>query len=207
MRAELAAIAKGEADIVIGTQLVAKGHHFPLMTLVGVVDADLGLANGDPRAAERTFQLLHQVTGRAGRSGGKSVGLLQSYQPDHPVIQAIASGDHEGFYEREIESRRLASLPPFGRLASIIVSGTDRREAENHAKALRLACPKTEDVRVLGPAEAPIHLVRSRYRFRLLIHAQRSFNLQDWMRGWFAGAPKPRGSIRVQIDVDPQSFV
>lgn len=207
MRAELEAIAKGEADIVIGTQLVAKGHHFPFMTLVGVVDADLGLANGDPRAAERTFQLLHQVTGRAGRSGGKSTGLLQSYQPEHPVIQAIAGGDHEGFYEREIESRRLASLPPFGRLAAIIVSGQDRREAESYAKSLRLCCPKNGEVRVLGPAEAPIHLVRSRYRFRLLIHAQRSFDLQNWMRGWFLTAPKPRGSVRVQIDVDPQSFV
>ena len=182
MRLELAAIAKGEADIIIGTQLVAKGHHFPMMTLVGVVDADIGLSNGDPRAAERTFQLLYQVTGRAGRSGGKSIGLLQSYQPDHPVIKAIASGDVDGFYEREIEARRIATLPPFGRLAAIIVSGHDRGEAEAYARALRKACPITKEVRVLGPAEAPMALVRSRYRFRLLVHSARGFELQDWLR-------------------------
>jgi len=131
MRLELEAIAKGEADIVVGTQLVAKGHNFPLMTCVGVVDADLGLANGDLRASERTFQLLSQVTGRAGRSGGKSVGLLQSYQPEHPVIQAIAQGDREAFYRQEIENRRQAKLPPFGRLAGLIISAANRQEAEN----------------------------------------------------------------------------
>ena len=121
LRLELEAIAKGEADIVIGTQLVAKGHNFPNMTLVGVVDADLGLANGDPRAAERTFQLLSQVTGRAGRTGKKSLGLLQTYQPDHPVMRALISGDAEAFYERETAERERAHLPPFGRLAGIIV--------------------------------------------------------------------------------------
>ena len=118
MRVELDAIAKGDADIIIGTQLVAKGHNFPQMTLVGVIDADLGLSNGDPRAAERTFQLLHQVTGRAGRAGGESRGFLQSYQPEHPVINAISSGDAGGFYQREVDSRKNALLPPFGRLAS-----------------------------------------------------------------------------------------
>ena len=207
MRVELDAIAKGEADIVIGTQLVAKGHNFPLMAMVGVVDADLGLSNGDPRAAERTFQLLHQVTGRAGRAGGRSLGLLQSYQPEHPVISSIISGDPTGFYEREIESRRLTSLPPFGRLASVIISGNDRQETEKYARALRQACPPSDTARVLGPAEAPIAMVRGRYRFRLLIHAPRSFALQDWMRGWFRDGPKPRGNIRMQIDIDPQSFV
>ncbi len=207
MRLELAAIARGEADIIIGTQLVAKGHHFPMMTLVGVVDADIGLSNGDPRAAERTFQLLYQVTGRAGRSGGKSMGLLQSYQPDHPVITAIASGDVEGFYARETEARRVSTLPPFGRLAAIIVSGHDRRETEDYARALRKMCPTMDGVRVLGPAEAPMALVRSRYRYRLLVHSGRGFEMQDWLRKWFAAAPKPRGSVRVQVDVDPQSFV
>lgn len=207
MRVELDAIAKGEADIIIGTQLVAKGHNFPLMTLVGVVDADLGLANGDPRAAERTFQLLHQVTGRAGRAGGESLGLLQSYQPDHPVISSIIAGDPKAFYEREIEARKATSLPPFGRLAAIIVSGKDRRETERFARDLRLACPASKEVRVLGPAEAPLAQVRGRYRFRLLVHAPRAFNLQNWLRAWFKDAPKPRGSNRVQIDIDPQSFV
>ena len=207
MRVELDAIANGEADIIIGTQLVAKGHNFPLMTLVGVVDADLGLANGDPRAAERTFQLLHQVTGRAGRSGGKSQGLLQSYQPDHPVISSIIAGDPGKFYQREIEARKNTSLPPFGKLVSIIISGKDRRETEGFARELRLSCPATEGVRVLGPAEAPLALVRGRFRFRLLIHSPRSFNVQNWIRGWFKAGPKPRGNLRVQIDVDPQSFV
>ncbi len=207
MRLELDAIAKGEADIIIGTQLVAKGHNFPLMTLVGVVDADLGLSNGDPRAAERTFQLLHQVTGRAGRAGGKSRGLLQSYQPEHPVISAIKAADTEAFYEREIDARRLSSLPPFGRLAAIIISGQDRRETETYARALRHACPHTKEVRVLGPAEAPLALVRGRYRFRLLVHAPRSFAVQNWLRAWFKDGPKPRGNIRVQTDIDPQSFV
>ncbi|TIN50886.1 MAG: primosomal protein N', partial [Mesorhizobium sp.] len=141
LRLELEAVANGEADIVIGTQLVAKGHNFPGMTLVGVVDADLGLANGDPRAAERTFQLLSQVTGRAGRTGKKSLGLLQTYQPDHPVMRAIVSGDSEAFYEREIAERERAVLPPFGRLAGIIVSAATRAEAETHARGLRRAAP------------------------------------------------------------------
>ncbi|MEO0547992.1 MAG: primosomal protein N' [Pseudomonadota bacterium] len=207
LRLELEAIAEGKADIVIGTQVVAKGHNFPNMTCVGVVDADLGLANGDPRAAERTFQLLNQVTGRAGRAGGESVGLLQSYAPDHPVIEAIASGDREAFYEREIAMRRTASLPPFARLVSLIVSAGDKREAENHARAVRQSAPKEVDVSILGPAEAPMALVRGRYRYRLLVHAPRAFDVQTYVRSWLAVAPKERGSVRVQVDVDPQSFL
>ncbi len=207
MRLELEAIARGDADIIIGTQLVAKGHNFPFMTMVGVVDADLGLSNGDPRAAERTFQLLHQVTGRAGRAGGESIGLLQSYQPDHPVISTIIEGNSENFYDREIEARRLASLPPYGRLASIIISGKDRNETERYARTLRQAAPKSDIVRVLGPAEAPLAMIRGRYRFRLLIHAPRSFAMQDWLRSWYRQADNPRGNIRVQTDIDPQSFV
>ena len=207
MRLELDAIAKGEADIIIGTQLVAKGHNFPLMTMVGVIDADLGLSNGDPRAAERTFQLLHQVTGRAGRAGGKSLGLLQSYQPEHPVISAISAANPEAFYDREIQARQNASLPPFGRLVAIIISGQDRHQTENYARTLRHAAPVSGEIRILGPAEAPLALVRGRYRFRILVHASRSFALQNWLRDWFKKAPKPRGNIRVQTDVDPQSFI
>ena len=207
MRLELDAIAKGEADIVIGTQLVAKGHNFPLLSLVGVVDADLGLANGDLRASERTFQLLSQVTGRAGRAGGKSLGLLQSYQPDHPVIEAIASGDREAFYAREIGNRLAGGLPPFGRLAGIVVSAAERPEAERYARSLRNRAPAAEGIRVLGPAEAPLSMIRGRYRYRILVHAQRSVDLQAWLRQWFGEADKPRGSVRVQIDVDPQSFL
>lgn len=207
LRLELDAIAKGEADIVIGTQLVAKGHNFPLMSLVGIVDADLGLANGDPRAAERTFQLLSQVTGRAGRSGLKSHGLLQTYQPQHPVMQAIVSGDAHAFYEREIAERERAHLPPFGRLASIIVSADTRNDAEAHARALRLAAPSTQGIAVLGPAEAPLALVRGRHRFRLLVHGQRSSDMQGFLKAMIAAGPRERGSVHVQLDIDPQSFL
>lgn len=207
LRLELEAIARGDADIVIGTQLVAKGHNFPNMTLVGVVDADLGLANGDPRAAERTFQLLSQVTGRAGRTGKKSVGLLQTYQPDHPVMQAIVSGDAEAFYERETAERERSHLPPFGRLAGIIVSAATRAEAEGHARALRRAVPAANDIQVLGPAEAPLALVGGRHRFRLLVHGERRSDMQAFLRALLAAGPAPRGSVRVQVDVDPQSFL
>ncbi|KQZ14709.1 primosomal protein N' [Mesorhizobium sp. Root554] len=207
LRLELEAIAQGEADIVIGTQLVAKGHNFPNMTLVGVVDADLGLANGDPRAAERTFQLLSQVTGRAGRTGKKSVGLLQTFQPDHPVMRAIVSGDAESFYEREIAERERAALPPFGRLAGVIVSAATRAEAEGHARGLRRAAPEAPDIFVLGPAEAPLSLLGGRHRFRLLVQGERRADMQGFLRAMLAQGPKMRGSVRVQVDIDPQSFL
>ena len=207
LRIELEAIAKGEADIVIGTQLVAKGHNFPMMTLVGVVDADLGLANGDPRAAERTYQLLNQVTGRAGRTGLKSQGLIQTYQPAHPVMQAIVSGDAQAFYERETDERRKALLPPFGRLAAVVVSAASRAEAEGHARGLRAAAPRATGIAALGPAEAPLAIVRGRHRFRLLVHGDKGADLQGFLRAMVAAGPKVRGSVQVQLDIDPQSFL
>jgi primosomal protein N' (replication factor Y) len=207
LRAELEAIARHEVDIIIGTQLVAKGHNFPGLSLVGVVDADLGLAHGDPRAAERTFQLLTQVTGRAGRAGQASRGLLQTYSPEHPVIQALVSHDREAFYATEIETRRRGHLPPFGRLAAIIVSAADRRTAEAHARAMAMAAPLEEGVRLLGPAEAPLAVLRGRYRFRLLAQSGSAGRLHDWLRAWLAAAPKERGSVRVAVDVDPMSFL
>jgi primosomal protein N' (replication factor Y) (superfamily II helicase) len=207
LRLELEAIAKGEADIVIGTQLVAKGHNFPNMTLVGIVDADLGLANGDPRAAERTFQLLSQVTGRAGRTGKKSLGLLQTFQPDHPVMRAIVSGDADAFYEREIAERKKSGLPPFGRLAGIIVSAATRAEAEAHARALRRSAPPAADIHVLGPAEAPLALLAGRHRFRLLVQGERRSDMQAFVRAMLSAGPKVRGSVRVAVDIDPQSFL
>ena len=207
LRAELEAIAEAQVDIVIGTQLVAKGHNFPAMTFVGVIDADLGLANGDPRAAERTFQMLSQVTGRAGRAGGKSVGLLQSYSPEHPVIQAIAAGDADAFYEREAAARRFNGLPPYGRLASLIVSGTDKAEVEAFAREVRLAAPIREDLVIFGPAEAPMVLVRGRFRYRLLVHAKRGTDVQGFLRQWLQQCPPERGPLRVQVDVDPQTFL
>ncbi len=207
MRLELEAIAKGEADIVIGTQLVAKGHNFPNMTLVGIVDADLGLSNGDPRAAERTFQLLSQVTGRAGRFGKKSRGIIQTFQPDHPVMRALVSGDAESFYDREIAERERAQLPPYGRLAGIIVSAATRREAEDHARALRRAAPEAAGIHMLGPADAPMALLGGRHRMRLLVQTDRRADLQGFIRAMLKAAPSAKGSVRVQVDIDPQSFL
>ncbi len=207
LRRELQAIAEGETDIVIGTQLVAKGHHFPLLRLVGIVDADLGLAHGDLRAAERTFQLLSQVTGRAGRIGGASRALIQTTAPEHPVMQAIAAGDREAFYAREIEERRLAQLPPFARLAALIVTGPDRDSTRGHAQALRRHAPAADGgISVFGPSEAPLAIIRGRHRYRLLVHAPRSADIQGYLRAMIDAAPPPRGQVRVQIDVDPQSF-
>lgn len=207
LRGELGAIARGDTDVVIGTQLVAKGHNFPLLRLVGVVDADLGLSHGDLRAAERTFQLLSQVTGRAGRIGGPSRAIIQTSAPEHPVMQALVAGDREAFYAREIEERRMAHLPPFARLAAIIVSGPERQSARAHAAEIRRAAPFSQRISVFGPAEAPLAVIRGRHRFRMLVHAARSADLQGYLRGWLGAAPAPRGSVRVQVDVDPQSFM
>ncbi|WP_208433582.1 primosomal protein N' [Bartonella taylorii] len=207
LRRELEAVANGDVDIIIGTQLVAKGHHFPGLSLVGVIDADLGLANGDLRAAERTFQLLSQVTGRAGRMGLESLGLLQTYQPDHPVIQALISRQGEDFYTHEIAMRQHYHLPPYGRLASLIVSSEKRQAAEHYARALRQVAPREKNISVMGPAEAPLALIRGRYRFRLLLQGQRSFDIQGFIHAMLSSAPKIPSSVRVQIDIDPQSFL
>jgi primosomal protein N' (replication factor Y) len=206
LREELDGVAQGQFDIVIGTQLVAKGHHFPKLNLVGIVDADLGLSNGDPRAAERSFQLLHQVVGRGGREAGRGLGFLQTHQPEHPVMRALIRGDRDAFYDTEIASREATGYPPFGRLASLIVSGGDKHETENFARTIARAAPVDESVRVLGPAEAPLAVVRGRHRFRLLVKSPRNFNLSAYLRGWRDQAPKPKGNLKLEIDVDPQSF-
>jgi primosomal protein N' (replication factor Y) len=207
MREELKEIAEGHVDIVVGTQLVAKGHHFPKLNLVGIVDADLGLANGDPRAAERTFQLLHQVAGRAGREQGRGIGFLQTHQPHHPVIKALIACDREAFYAGEIEARERTGYPPFGRLASLVVSAGDRHAAEAHARRLAACAPHDDAVRLLGPAEAPLALVRGRYRFRLLVKSARNFDLSAYLREWLAAAPKTQRDLKLEVDVDPISFL
>src|SRR5271168_4156892 len=207
LRQELDDVAAGRFDIVIGTQLVAKGHHFPKLNLVGIVDADLGLSNGDPRAAERTFQLLHQVVGRAGRDAGIGRGYLQTHQPEHPVMRALIAQDRDAFYDAEIAMREGAHYPPFGRLASLVVSGLDRHDTQGYARALARAAPPLDEVRVLGPADAPLALVRGRHRLRLLVKAPRGFDLSAYLRDWLAAAPKPKGSIKRDIDIDPQSFL
>jgi primosomal protein N' (replication factor Y) (superfamily II helicase) len=207
LREELDEVAQGRFDIIIGTQLVAKGHHFPKLNLVGVIDADLGLANGDPRAAERTFQLLHQVIGRAGRQEGHGLGYLQTHQPEHPVLRALVAGDRDAFYTSEIELREKTQYPPFARLASLLVSAGERNAAEYFARRLAAAAPSEDEVRVLGPAEAPLAVVRGRHRFRLLVKAPRAFDLSAYLRRWVAAAPKRKGNIRLEVDVDPQSFL
>jgi primosomal protein N' (replication factor Y) (superfamily II helicase) len=207
MRAELTEIAEGRVDIIIGTQLVAKGHHFPRLNLVGVVDADLGLGNGDPRAAERTWQLLNQVIGRAGRDQGRGVGYLQTHQPEHPVMKALIACDREAFYASEIDARERTGYPPFGRLASLIISGGDRPTAEGFARRLAASAPREEGVTLLGPAEAPLAVIKGRYRFRLLLKSARNFDLSDYLRHWLAHAEKPKGNLKLEVDVDPQSFL
>ncbi len=207
LREELDDVAQGRFDIVIGTQLVAKGHHFPKLNLVGIIDADLGLANGDPRAAERTFQLLHQVVGRAGREEGRGRGFLQTHQPEHPVMRALIAGDREAFYKSEIELREATHYPPFGRLASLVISGPDKHAAEGYARRLAAAAPREERVRVLGPAEAPLALIRGRHRFRLLVKSPRGFDLSAYLRAWLAAAPKRKANIKLEVDIDPQGFL
>ena len=207
LKARIDAIAGGEADIVIGTQIVSKGHNFPLLTLVGVIDADLGLQGGDLRAAEKTFQLIRQVAGRAGRAEARGVALIQTHQPDHPAIRAILEGDDEGFWRAEAAARRAAGAPPYGRMAGIIVSGEDEVRAWEAARALGRAGGVLQDAgaELFGPAPAPIARVRGRHRIRLLIRAPKGVALQPAIRAWLAAAPWP-ASVRVAVDIDPQSF-
>jgi primosomal protein N' (replication factor Y) len=207
LRQELDDVAQGRFDIIIGTQLVAKGHHFPKLNLVGIIDADLGLSNGDPRAAEHTFQLLHQVVGRAGRAEGRGTGYLQTHQPEHPVMRALLAGDRDAFYTSEIALREKTQYPPFGRLASLLVSAGERPAAESYARRLAAAAPHVNEVRVLGPAEAPLAVVRGRHRFRLLVKSPRGFDLSGYLREWLARAPQRKGNLKLDVDVDPQSFL
>jgi primosomal protein N' (replication factor Y) len=199
-------VADHEVDLVIGTQIVAKGHHFPDLSLVGVIDADLGLTGGDLRAAERTYQLLYQVAGRAGREAGDGKVLLQTYQPLHPVIAALASFDRARFLAAEKAERAAAHMPPFGRLAGIIVSGADDALVDTVARDLGQRAPKLDGVQVLGPAPAPLALLRGRHRRRLLLKARRDVDVQTVLRNWLGGLKVP-ASVRVQVDIDPYSFM
>jgi primosomal protein N' (replication factor Y) len=200
------AIEAREIDLIIGTQIVAKGWHFPHLTLVGVVDADLGLAGGDLRAAERTVQLLHQVAGRAGRAEAPGRVLLQTFSPEHPVMQALVANDLAQFYAREAEARRPGSWPPYGRLAAVIVSGDTADAADRMARDLGRAAPGGEGVLVLGPAPAPLAILRGRHRRRLLLKTRRDIAVQPLLRAWLAKVPAARG-VRVDVDVDPVSFL
>ena len=196
----------GDIDIVIGTQLVTKGYHFPNLTLVGVIDADLGLQGGDLRAAERSFQQISQVSGRAGRGTKPGRVFVQTHDPNVPVIRALVSGDADAFYAAETESRRAANAPPFGRMAAIIISSEILRDAEATARAIARAAPKIGGMDIYGPAPAPLAMLRGRHRQRLLVHARRSLAVQDVIREWLGTLDWPRG-VRVAVDVDPYSFV
>ena len=193
-------------DILLGTQIIAKGHHFPDLTLVGVVDADLGLGGGDLRAAERTFQLLYQVAGRAGREDRPGRVLIQTHLPEHPVMQALAVGDKDRFMAVELEERRFGEMPPFGRLAALILAGGDPERVKDEARRLARAAPETAGAIVLGPAPAPLALLRGRYRERLLVKADPGLDLPAWLRAWLGGIKLP-GAVQLQVDVDPISFL
>ena len=207
LKAQIEAIAAGGADVIIGTQLVAKGHNFPKLTLVGVIDADLGLQGSDLRAAERTFQLMRQVAGRAGRAEAPGVALLQTYQPEHPVIRAILHGDEEAFWAAEAEGRRAAGMPPYGRLAGVILSGSDAAQVFDLGSYLARndGVLRRVGAQVFGPAPAPIARVRGRHRVRLLVKALKGVALQAALAEW-AGQVKLKGDLRLAIDIDPQSF-
>jgi len=200
-------IAEGGADIIIGTQIVAKGHNFPLLTLVGVIDADLGLQGSDLRAAERTFQLMRQVAGRAGRAEKPGEAWLQTHQPDHPVIRAILGGDEEAFWKAEAAERRAAGVPPYGRMAGIILSSPDVAQVFDFgAELARRDGPlRRVGAQVYGPAPAPIARVRGRHRVRLLVKAEKSVPLQAALAEW-VGQLKLPSNLRLAIDIDPQSF-
>lgn len=200
------AVAEHRVDVLIGTQIVAKGHHFPLLTVVAVVDADLGLAGGDLRAAERTYQLLSQVAGRAGRAERPGRVFLQTYAPEHPVMEALLSGDRDAFIAREAAERRDHDLPPFGRMVALIASGTDPDRVAQFVRALARAAPAVPDVHVLGPAPAPLAVLRGRHRHRLLVKATRAVNVQDYLRRWLGAVPVP-GGVHLAVDVDPYSFL
>ena len=200
------AMERGEIDILVATQAAAKGHNFPNLTLVGVVDADLGLRGGDLRAAERTFQLLMQATGRAGRAERPGRALLQTWTPEHPVLQALAAGDRDSFLATESEERRMAALPPFGRLAALILSGDKADAVEKAAQLLAGAIPNAERLEVYGPADAPLALVRGRRRKRLLVRADRDVDIQAFLRAWLSRVKLP-SSVRLAVDVDPYSFL
>ena len=211
LKALLSKIHDGGVDIIIGTQIIAKGHHFPNLTCVGVIDADLGLQGGDLRAAERTYQLLHQVAGRAGREEKKGHVYLQSFMPDHRIMEALGHGARDEFLEVEAWEREQAHMPPYSRLAGIIVSGREESQVIAVAKELgRLAPQGMNDqghsVHTLGPAQAPLGKLRGRYRYRLLVNADREVNIQKLIDGWLAQIKVP-SQVRIQVDIDPQSFL
>ncbi len=206
VQAAIEAVADHSVDLLIGTQIMAKGHNFPMLTLVGVVDGDMGLEGADIRARERTFQLLHQVSGRAGRADRPGRVMVQTTDPRHPVLMAIASGDRDAFYRTEAGKREAGGLPPFAKLAALILSGWKEQSVREAGEALVAAAPIAHGVQVWGPAPAPLAMIRGQSRMRIAIHAERNVNLQAYLRAWLA-APKLSSGVTLSLDVDPQSFM
>ena len=196
---------EGRIDILIGTQILAKGHHFPELTLVGIVDADLGLMGSDLRAAERTYQLLSQVSGRAGRGAKKGEVYLQTLYPDNAVLKALVSGNTEEFFEMEKQTRRILKMPPFGKLAAVIVSGVRQDEVERTAVLLGQTAFNDANISTLGPAPAPLFILRNKYRYRLLLKTSKDIKIQEVLRQWIKKVRIP-ASVRVEVDIDPYSF-
>jgi primosomal protein N' (replication factor Y) len=199
-------VENGSIDIIVGTQLVTKGYHFPNLTLVGVIDADLGLEGGDLRAAERCFQQISQVAGRAGRGEKPGRVFIQTRMMEARVIKALLSGDARRFYDAETESRRAANAPPFGRFAAVVVSSENPEAAAQTARRLGDTAPHSDGLSIYGPAPAPLAQLRGRYRHRLLVHASRTLNVQEAVRAWLGGLQWP-ASVRVAVDVDPYNFL
>ena len=204
-RLAIEAFGRGEVDVMIGTQIVAKGHHFPQLTLVGVIDADLGGAGGDPRSAERSFQLLYQVAGRAGRAEKPGRVLIQTRHPEDPIMQTLKAGSRDAFLEREAQARARAGAPPFGRLAALVLSGRDGDKVRGTARHLAASAPKVKGVRVWGPAPAFYQMLRGRTRERLLVQSERNIDIQDYLRAWLTPQKLP-SNVRLNIDIDPMSF-
>lgn len=200
------AVQDSKIDIIIGTQVIAKGHHFPLVTCVGVIDADLGLAGGDLRAGERTYQLLHQVAGRSGRESRPGKVFLQTSQPDHPLIKALLSWDRDGFLEEEKRGRRDAGMPPFGKLAAVILSAKDPRIVDDLASVIAASAPYSSGVQILGPAIAPIAILRGRHRRRFLVKCSKNINIQKILKSWLRNIKVP-SNVKVDIDIDPYNFM
>ncbi len=201
---------EGKIDILIGTQIIAKGYHFPKLTTVGVVDGDLGLAGGDLRAAERTYQVLHQVAGRAGRAEAKGDVYIQTYQPHHPVMGAMLSGDRDNFYKEEVTARKMTHMPPFSKLASLIISGESEQNVIGTARSFAESVPYKEGVEMFGPVAAPLSKLRGKYRWRLLLRTKKEINIQGIIQAWWQSYGKKNvknAAIKVVFDIDPYSFL
>jgi primosomal protein N' (replication factor Y) len=207
LKAEIQKISEGNIDIIIGTQLVAKGHNFPKLRLVGVIDIDIGLQGSDLRAAERTYQLVRQVSGRAGRTDNKGMALIQTYQPEHPVVEAIIKGDDDDFWVSEAKQREVACMPPFGKLVGIVISSNSLDKAMSLANQLKKNTHPLDILaaKIYGPAPAPISRIKGRHRIRFLVKSPRTSGLQDAIRNWVATVSL-KGDLRLSIDIDPQSF-